>query len=943
MELSSKGKQLLEYALTKRAWTLEKLSKKSDIGIATVKKFSARKSIGRTTFVDLCNLLEIDWEVASGKGIKLVGESRDNPLMPPLSDNNTAFNSCDFLVSPLDEDFIDQVRERCRQKILEQHSRMYLLSGQEIDVDQLYVDVWLLEKPESKYFNTPDSLLDNFDIENDRLALGKRIQRNPGFETADNNSKLIILGKPGSGKTTFLKQLAINWCRGKFQSEKIATLIELRNVNVQEEAKERKKTKLLYDSLEEFFLKTKDILGKNAINMFELLREDDIQKTRNKGQSPEDKKQQLKLLYTSFKESILKTKEILNKDVTELLKEKNIRKLEKRGRVLIDILDQEFSVRIDRFLDLLEKESLQRRKRKRWNLVNIISEQLELSSERILNLLEQGRILLLMDGLDEISTDEIRRDLQIQVNQIAREYSKGNRIILTCRTQIIKKAPTGFTSVEVADFNPKQVRNFVWKWFTANRYSESEIKEQWGKIQASITDQPDLKELTATPVLLSLMCLVLQDQGEISTNRGWLYSKGINLLLSRWNDDKEIEGWEVGTETYRKLSIDNKEELLAEIAAYKFKNPKNFVLFEQDEIVKQISRKLKLSKSKEGLSVLKAIEAQHGLLVERADELWSFSHLTFQEHFTFRWLTRLPTQKLAEKIADQQWQKVVEQLVKSQQPADRLLRLINRATNQFIVQEVTIQNFLAWLCEKSKSVNRNYRFVAIRVFYYVLTCDHILNLDHVLELDCFLDFVRSLDRNFACLFDFIRILDLFHGNVRRLDFIQVLDHTFDHDHALELACDRALDRVLDHAHALSHAYHLERALKLDYAFEIFLSYPLYSSSNLVPHVFQLKEELPKFSRTEDIQNWWSVHGKQWIKKLRKVMLEHRNIGHNWQFTDNQKKQLKHYYEVNKFIVELMKIEGAVTNECRTEIEENLLLPWAELQRRQPHLYGELEP
>ena len=36
----------------------------------------------------------------------------------------------------------------------------------------------------------------------------------------------------------------------------------------------------------------------------------------------------------------------------------------------------------------------------------------------------------------------------------------------------------------------------------------------------------------------------------------------------------------------------------------------------------------------DGEAVLKSIEAQHGLLVERARNIYSFSHLTFQEYFT---------------------------------------------------------------------------------------------------------------------------------------------------------------------------------------------------------------------------------------------------------------------------------------------------------------------
>ena len=72
------------------------------------------------------------------------------------------------------------------------------------------------------------------------------------------------------------------------------------------------------------------------------------------------------------------------------------------------------------------------------------------------------------------------------------------------------------------------------------------------------------------------------------------------------------------------------------------------------------------------------------------------------------------------------------------------------------------------------------------------------------------------------------------------------------------------------------------------------------------------------------------------------MIEHRNINHDWKLTREQKQQIQPYYKANKFLVNLMKIKGAVSEECRAEIEEGLLLPWAELQRRQPHLYGELK-
>ena len=59
MRLSPQGKQLVEYALTDRAWTLEDLDKNSEFSIATIKKFSAGGNVHRKTFVNLCKVLKM--------------------------------------------------------------------------------------------------------------------------------------------------------------------------------------------------------------------------------------------------------------------------------------------------------------------------------------------------------------------------------------------------------------------------------------------------------------------------------------------------------------------------------------------------------------------------------------------------------------------------------------------------------------------------------------------------------------------------------------------------------------------------------------------------------------------------------------------------------------------------------------------------------------------
>ena len=62
-------------------------------------------------------------------------------------------------------------------------------------------------------------------------------------------------------------------------------------------------------------------------------------------------------------------------------------------------------------------------------------------------------------------------------------------------------------------------------------------------------------------------------------------------------------------------------------------------------------------------AILKAIESQHGLLVERAQAIYSFSHLTFHEYFTARYIIEHPSDRLFREYTahatDSRWREVL--------------------------------------------------------------------------------------------------------------------------------------------------------------------------------------------------------------------------------------------------------------------------------------------
>jgi hypothetical protein len=65
-------------------------------------------------------------------------------------------------------------------------------------------------------------------------------------------------------------------------------------------------------------------------------------------------------------------------------------------------------------------------------------------------------------------------------------------------------------------------------------------------------------------------------------------------------------------------------------------------------------------------------------------------------------------------------------------------------------------------------------------------------------------------------------------------------------------------------------------------------------------------------------------------RLRAVGIEHRNIGHDWQFTESQKELLQKYYSANHLLVDCLKSECYANRQVLQHIEDTLLLPLAEI-------------
>lgn len=769
LQASGIGIEKAKRAFKSKQWTQEYLA--SEVGIETrqpIWKFFTGRPVERQIFLEICFQLDLDWqEIAAGQteSLEKVKEcERDNCW------------DIDALVQ--------KARLARRDKIQAQCGTVRLLdTAQPIDIEDIYISADILESITSQRWVNISDLQSFNQLEFDRYGLGQIYQeRVPAVQAITSHSKLMVLGKPGTGKTTFLQYIALKCNQGELLPDRVPIFIRLKNFA--EDASESGNFSLLSHLLQ----------------------------------------------------------------------------------------------------DLVKSD---------------------ISEQQVETLLHHGKALILLDGLDELQ-EEDRSEILKQIRKLSQEYYK-NQFVITCRIAAQQYQFEEFTDIEIADFDFSQIEAFAQKWFISvgkNAKKVGLVKATRFMQKLQLSENRQIRELARTPLLLHLACSVFQAMSDFPAKRSDLYKQALEILLVRWDKARGIKRDEI----YHELSVPHKLKLLSQIAAITFEQGHYF--FPQSHVQQYIIEYLRslpnAQTAPEQLQlnseiVLKSIEAQHGLLVERARGIYSFSHLTFQEYLTARnFVSSFEPQvlnknlvQLASHTTKPCWREVILLTAGMLENADALIHFMRQYSNRLMATDEKLQQFLVWLEEKSLSVQASYKSAAIRAFYLTLVLPGELTLVRDLSL------ALAIDLGLA-------------GNL-----------------APDLTLDLALHRALSLSLALSCNPELERILALSFA----LPYDkvLICDPQLQRSLQQLKEQLPPPDQgRERLKEWWNINGQTWVNKLKSLILQYRNIGHQWRFSEQQKDVLQQYYAANQLLVDCLKSGCEVTSTTRQKVEEVLLMPMAEV-------------
>ncbi len=283
-----------------------------------------------------------------------------------------------------------------------------------------------------------------------------------------------------------------------------------------------------------------------------------------------------------------------------------------------------------------------------WDFIvdRLASQNLQSVAKPLHDALEGGRAIVLLDGLDEVPSRGQRSHVRDAVAAFAQRYPRS-RLAVTCRTLSYQDAVSqleGIPVYELAPFDEPKIDQFINAWYQelagAGVVKAADVDRLTKGLRAAVR-RPDLRRLAPNPLLLTVMALVHTHKGQLPDARALLYEETVDILLWRWEQIKpgsdedqpalhrllQVAGrtdvdlkrvlWRMAFEVHRQSRAGD-GEALADIGELQ---------------LEKALAELHPERSRDwAAAVVEAMKLRAGLLLERAPEVYTFPHRTFQEY-----------------------------------------------------------------------------------------------------------------------------------------------------------------------------------------------------------------------------------------------------------------------------------------------------------------------
>ncbi len=288
-------------------------------------------------------------------------------------------------------------------------------------------------------------------------------------------------------------------------------------------------------------------------------------------------------------------------------------------------------------------------------------------------LLDRGRLLLLFDGLDEVSNIEQRAQVARWVEKAVMAWPSCTPVV-TCRFagygEDARLNPQ-FLELHLRPLTREQSESFIRNWYRAVETGLAQEPSQ-GEVTARGRADDLIERLaepgfraarmvamTRNPLLLANLCLVHRDKGTLPKGRARLYDECIDVLLERWRGAGKRLPVNVTAEAGRRIL-----------------QPAALWLHGEDQRLRASVRELAPVldaaliavqwKGRDAGDFLRTVRDESGLLTGWGQDDYGLMHLGFQEYLAACEIRRRAfegesavVRELADRYGQSWWQEVI--------------------------------------------------------------------------------------------------------------------------------------------------------------------------------------------------------------------------------------------------------------------------------------------
>ena len=155
-------------------------------------------------------------------------------------------------------------------------------------------------------------------------------------------------------------------------------------------------------------------------------------------------------------------------------------------------------------------------------------------------LLRNGRAVVILDGLDELVSPELRRNVVQLVDGFALRYPLVP-VVVTARRIGYAEVPLDRRLFEVgvvAELSEEQVERYAERWFALD--STTPEGERVALARSFLRESREIADLRSNPLLLALLCEMYSSEHYIPRNLAQVYEQCALMLFNRWDSMRDI-------------------------------------------------------------------------------------------------------------------------------------------------------------------------------------------------------------------------------------------------------------------------------------------------------------------------------------------------------------------------------------------------------------------